>query len=367
MKISRVGASVAAATALVLGLSACSTSAQPGASASKTAGDLTGTLSGGGSSAQESAVTAWIDGFKKAQPGVTVQYNPVGSGSGRTGFLNGQYLFAGSDAALKSDEWEKSKAICGTDGAFSVPAYISPIAVAYNLPSVKQNIQMDAATIAKIFAGRITTWNDPAIADQNPGVALPNTKITVVHRADDSGTTQNFTDYLSQAAPDAWPDKAAQTWPAKYTGQESAQQTTGVVSLAQSTEGAIVYADASAIGSLGTVAVKVGDSYVKYSPEAAARTVAAAKKVGGQAPQDMAVKIDRTSKDATAYPIVLLSYHIYCTTYKDQATADRVKAFGTYALSAEGQQAAADAAGSAPLSGDTEKEALAAIASIKNA
>lgn len=365
MKISRVGASVAAASALVLGLSACSNSNQaaaptPGASS----GNLTGTLSGGGASSQESAMTSWIDGFRAVQPGLTVQYNPVGSGAGRTGFLNGQYLFAGSDSALNAEEWAKSKSLCGPDGAFQVPAYISPIAVAYNLPSVKENIKMDADTIAKVFNGTISTWNDPAIAAQNAGVTLPATKITPVHRADESGTTKNFTDYLSKAAPVAWPAAAAEAWPATLSG-ESAQGTTGVVSLAQSTEGAITYADASAVGTLGTVAVKVGGEFVEFTPEAAAKTVATAKKIGGLAPQDMGVKIDRTSTEAGTYPIVLVSYHIYCTTYKDQATVDNVKAFGSYVLSEAGQQTAAGSAGSAPIAGATETEALAAVASIK--
>lgn len=312
-------------------------------------------------------MTAWVEGLKAVQPGLTVQYNPTGSGAGRTQFLAGSVNFAGSDASLKADEWEKSKSICGTDGAFSVPAYISPIAVAYNLPSVKQNINMDADTIAKVFAGKITTWNDAAIAALNPGVTLPATKITVVHRADDSGTTQNFTDYLHAAAASTWTDASAQAWPKQLTGQESAQQTTGVVSLTQSTEGAITYADASAVGTLGTVAVKVGNDFVKYSPDAAAKAVATAKKVGGQAPQDMGLKIDRTSTTAGTYPIVLVSYHIFCSTYKDKATADAAKAFGSYALSADGQQAAAKAAGSAPITGDTEQQALSAIASIKAA
>lgn len=365
MKISRVGATVAAATALVLGLSACSSSNTPSATPSKSVGNLTGTLSGAGASSQESAMTAWIDGFKAVQPGLTVQYNPTGSGAGRTQFLAGSVNFAGSDASLKSDEWEKSKSICGTDGAFSVPAYISPIAVAYNLPSVKDSIKLDADTIAKVFSGKITTWNDPAIAALNSGVTLPSTKITVVHRADDSGTTQNFTDYLHAAAPSSWPDASAQAWPKQLTGQESAQQTTGVVSLTQSTEGAITYADASAVGTLGTVAVKVGNDFVQYSPEAAAKTVSTATKVGGQAPQDMGLKLDRTSTAAGTYPIVLVSYHIFCSTYKDQATADAAKAFGEYVLSSDGQQAAAKAAGSAPIGGDTEQQALAAIATIK--
>ncbi len=367
MKISRVGASVAAATALVLGLSACSNNnqgAQPSPGASTGGGNLTGTLSGGGASSQESAMTAWIDGFKSVEPSLTVQYNPVGSGSGREGFLAGQYAFAGSDSALKTAEWEQSKSLCGPDGAFQVPAYISPIAVAYNLPSVTESIKMDADTIANVFNGTITTWNDPKIASQNEGVTLPDTKITVVHRADDSGTTDNFTDYLAEAAPEAWPQEAADAWPSNYAG-ESAQQTTGVVSLTQSTEGAITYADASAIGDLGTVAVKVGDNYEKYTPEAAAKTVSTAEKIGGLSPVDMGVKLDRTSTEAGTYPIVLISYHIYCSTYQDQATADNVKAFGKYVLSAEGQKVAADSAGSAPISGETETEALAAIDSIK--
>ena len=365
MKISRVGASVAAATALVLGLSACSTGNQaaaptPGASS----GNLTGTLSGGGSSAMEAAMSSWIDGFKAVQPGLTVQYNPVGSGAGREGFLNGQYAFAGSDAALKTEEWAKSKALCGPDGAFQVPAYISPVAVAYNLPSVTESIKMDAATIAKIFKGEITKWNDPAIAAQNAGVALPDLNITPVHRADDSGTTDNFTDYLAQAAAGVWGREADGTFPAEFGG-ESAPQTTGVVSLTRSTEGAITYADASAVGDLGTVAVKVGDEFVAYTPEAAAKTVSSAKKIGGLAPQDMGVKIDRTSTEAGTYPIVLVAYHIYCTTYKDQATVDNVKALGSYVLSEDGQNTAASAAGGAPIAGATETEALAAIASIK--
>lgn len=370
VKISRVGVSVAAASALVLGLAACSNdqAAEPSgdATSSAAAGSLSGTLSGGGASSQESAMTSWITGFGSVEPGLTVQYNPVGSGAGRESFLNGQYMFAGSDSALDAEEWEASKAICGTDGAFQVPAYISPVAVAYNLPSVTESVKMDAATIARVFKGEITKWNDPAIAALNEGVELPDLAITPVHRADDSGTTENFTDYLAQAAPEVWGVEAADAFPADFGG-ESAQQTTGVVSLTQSTPGAITYADASAVGALGTVAVKVGEEFVAYSPEAAAKTVSAAQKIGGLAPQDMGVVIDRTSTEAGTYPIVLVSYHIFCSTYGDQATADNVKAFASYVLSADGQQVAADAAGSAPIAGETETEALAAIASISAA
>lgn len=365
MKISRVGASIAAATALVLGLSACSSNNPSASSSSSASGtQLQGSLSGAGSTAQEAAVTAWTKGFSSVQPNVQVQYNPVGSGSGRTSFLAGQTAFAGSDASMTADEYTKSKAICGPNGAINIPVYISPIAIAYNLPSVKTPIKLDADTIAKIFSGKITTWNDPAIASQNAGVTLPSTKITPVHRSDESGTTENFTDYLSQAAPSSWPDKKAQKWPAAYKG-ESAQGTSGVVSLVKSTEGAVVYADSSAVQDLQSASVKVGNDYVAHTAEAAAKVVQVSQRVGGGAPGDMAIKLDRKTTEAGAYPIVLVSYQIYCTEYKDQNTGNMVKAFGKYVVSQDGQKTAAAAAGNAPLSQALTDEATKAIDAIK--
>lgn len=367
MSMKTLGAPLAVLAASALALSGCAsntpaaTSAPASAGASAAGAALTGSLSGAGSSAQEQAMTAWIAGYKTVQPNVTVQYNSVGSGSGRKNFLAGQVGFAGSDAALKTDEWEQSKALCGPQGAFNVPAYVSPLAMAYNLGAVK-SLKLDPDTAAKIFKGQITTWNDPAIAALNAGVTLPATKITVVHRSDDSGTTENFTDYLSQAAPTVWTDAKAQKWP--IAGQESAQGTSGVIKLVQSTDGAIGYADESAVGALGTVQVKVGDAYVGPSAEGAAKAVELSKPVGGQAANDMAVKLDRKPTDASAYPIVLVTYEIFCNQYKDANTAALAKSFGTYLVSAEGQKAAQAAAKNAPLSSKVSADATAAIDKI---
>ena len=112
--------------------------------------------------------------------------------------------FAGSDARLKDDELASTFAGCaaGTK-AIDLPVYISPIAIVYNVDGV-DDLNLDAATIAGIFSGTITTWNDPAIAALNPDATLPSAPITVVHRSDDSGTTKNFTDYLAQNAPTVW-------------------------------------------------------------------------------------------------------------------------------------------------------------------
>lgn len=367
MKAFRFGRSAAVLSIAALALTACggndagsgdsSSPAGEGSGNGESVAQVEGTLRGGGASSQESAMNAWTEGVVDSQPGLTIQYDPVGSGSGREGFIGGQYSFAGSDAAMKDEEVTEVEAVCGPDGVFHVPAYISPVAVAYNLEGV-DTVNMDAETIAAVFAGKITTWNDPKIAEQNEGVELPDTKITVVHRSDDSGTTENFTEYLTAAAPENWTYDVVETWPSEINA-ESAQGTTGVVQLASSTDGAITYADASQIGDLNTVAVKVGEEYVDYSADAAAKAVETAEE--GEAG---AVELQRDTEEAGVYPIVLVSYHIYCNNYADQETADLAKAFATYVVSEEGQTAAQDVAGNAPISEATREKALESIDAI---
>lgn len=368
MKVFRFGRTAAVLSVAALSLAACGSdnaTDTAGAASSASASTVSGTLSGVGASSQAAAMDAWIAGFNAANPGATVQYSPDGSGAGREALLAGGAQFAGSDAYLKDEEAGASIEVCGPDGALHVPAYISPIAIAFNLEGIDE-LKLDAATIAGIFRGEIGTWNDPAIAGQNEGTKLPDTPITVVHRADDSGTTQNFTEYLAAAAPQVWTDKADGEWPAELDGQENAQGTSGVVSAAGATNGAITYADASAVGKMGTVSVKVGDQYVSYSADAASKAVEASTPVSGEGrPElDMAMDLARDTAESGAYPVVLVSYHIYCTTYADQKTVDLVKAFGEYVVSAEGQAAASDAAGSAPLSATLQERAQKAIESI---
>ena len=116
---------------------------------------------------------AWKTNFASANQGATVQYSPDGSGAGRKAILDGSAQFAGSDAYLKDEELASSKTQCGPDGAIDIPVYISPIAVAFNLPGVTE-LNLDAATVAKIFRGEIAKWNDPAIAALNPDAKLPD-------------------------------------------------------------------------------------------------------------------------------------------------------------------------------------------------
>lgn len=369
MKATRFGrkAALAVIAAGALALTACGsdnvTGTTPGTQAA-TGPKVTGTLTGIGASSTGAAMDAWKAGFAAANPGATVQYSPDGSGAGRKAIIDGSAQFAGSDAYLKDDELASSKAKCGPEGAINIPVYISPIAVAFNIPNVKE-LKLDAPTVAKIFRGEIATWNDPAIAALNPDVQLPDLKVTPVNRSDDSGTTTNFTDYLAAAAPEVWTDKASGVWPASLKG-ENAKGTSGVVKTVTDTPGAVTYADDSAVsGKLGTAHIKVGSEFVKISSEAAAKAVEAGKPVEGRAANDVAIKLDRKTAASGAYPVVLVSYHIVCSTYDTKETADLVKAFESYVVSDEGQKTAADAAKSAPLSKALQEKARTAIESIK--
>ena len=355
MKLTRIGTTAVVAVMASLALAACGDDNPTGSDTAAASGDsgsggsLSGTLKGSGSSAQESAMTAWIAGYQGVQPDVTVQYDSIGSGGGRENLIAGAVDFAGSDAALDETEREAVTDTCGPDGAMNLPVYISPVAIPYNVEGVDElNLKPD--TLAQIFDLKITNWNDPKIAEDNPDASLPDLKITAVNRSDESGTTENFMEYLSAAAPDSWSYEADKSWP--VSGGEAAAQTTGVIEVVGSTNGAIGYADASAVGSLSSAKIGVGEEYVAFSPEAAAKVVDSSELSPSDSNGDLALDLARDTTESGAYPIVLVSYHIVCHTYPDQEKADLVKDFVGYAASEEGQQAAADAAGSAPISAD---------------
>lgn len=352
------------AMALVVGIAACgsSSSDETGGGSS---GELSGQIAGAGSSAQQAAQEAWIANFENENSGVTVSYDPVGSGGGREQFIAGGTAFGGSDTPLSEEEGQLAGATkrCQPGELVEVPDYISPIAIVYNLPGV-EGLQLDPETLAKIFNQEITEWNDPAIAKDNPGVELPGTRITPVNRSDESGTTENFTDYLSKVAPSAWKHEPSGEWPVK--GGEAASGTSGVIEAVNAGEGAIGYADASQAGELGVAKIKVGSAFVAPSPEAAA-------KILEESPEDkelskgkyvFAFELDRKTESQGTYPIVLVSSLIACTHYDSTSEGDIVRAYVEYAISPEGQEAAAENAGSAPLSDALRKKIMPAAEAI---
>lgn len=381
--VTRTGA-IASVAALTFVLAACTPSNETSSDAADTVdttestettdtgatGDsapesLSGSLNAAGASAQESAMEAWRAGFQMLHPDVTVNYDSVGSGGGRTQFLDGATSFAGSDSLMSADEYALAEQRCaGDSGAIHLPMYISPVAIIFNLEGV-DSLNLDADTIADIFNANITTWDDPAIADQNPGVDLPSSAITIVHRSDESGTTDNFTDYLEKASSN-WGHEASGDW--MGAAGESGPGTSAVVQIVQDTQGAIGYADASRAGNLGTVAVKVGDEYVSFSPEAAAKAVEVSPlSTGANGDNDLAFELDRNTTEPGAYPIVLVSYDILCQEYEDPAEAQLVSSFLTYVASAEGQEQSASAAGSSPISPSLSERITEILAGVAGA
>jgi phosphate transport system substrate-binding protein len=354
----RVAAPGVVALALGLAVSACGAGNESGSTSDSS---LSGTLKGAGSSAQDAAMTAWRAGFQKENSGVTVNYDPSGSGAGVEQFNAGAIDFAGSDAALDptKGEVDAAKKRCGAN-ALEVPDYVSPIAVVYNLDGVDK-LNLSAKTIGQIFDGKITKWDDPAIKAENADAKLPSTAITPVHRSDESGTTKNFTDYLQQASEGGWPHPADKVWPIK--SGEAANGTSGVIAAVKSGAGSIGYADESQVGQLSVASIKVGDAYVAPSADGAAKALEVSPLDTTRTEGDLAVKVDRTTTEAGAYPLMLTSYLIACPTY-DGDKADLVKAFLKYIVSTEGQQEAASNAGSAPLPDSLQQKAEKIIDSI---
>src|SRR6201986_4963187 len=378
MSSSRWLAVFAAACVLVLGLAACGGGSSTGSSGESSSGggsegesapssEASGEIAGAGSTAQEAAQKAWIAEFENANSGATISYDGVGSGGGREKFISGGVAYAGSDTPLSESVGELGKAIkrCGPGELVEVPDYISPIAIVYNLPGVEE-LKLEPETLAKIFNQEIENWNDPEIAKENPGVELPETRIVPVNRSDESGTTENFTDYLSKVAPSVWTHEVSGEWPVK--GGEAASGTSGVVEAVAAGEGAIGYADASQAGELGKALIKVGQNWAEPSAEAAAKVLDLSKEdpelEGGQK-NVIAFEIDRKTEASGVYPIILVSSLIGCTKYKSASEAALVKGFFEYAISPEGQALAEEQAGSAPLSEELTKKVEAAVGSIE--
>ena len=352
-----------------LALSACGSdnnvTATPGASNGTTnAADCPkGTLSAEGSSAQKNAIEQAITDFQDACKTATLNYNPTGSGAGIKQFIGGQVDFAGSDSALKdvakagstSIEQADADKTCGSP-AWNLPMVTGPIAVGFNVKGVDKLVLTPAVT-AKIFGGVITMWNDPAIATINAGVTLPAEAIKVFFRSDESGTTENFTKYLHTAAAADWSADPAKKWSGKGEGKE---KSAGVANAVKSTEGGITYAEWSYAkdNKLGIAAIDNGAGPVELTGEAVAKAVSVAKQSGSG--NNIKLKLDYATKEAGAYPILLVTYEIVCSKAKDPAKAKLVKAF-LKSFAAPAEQTKLQEIGYAPLPASVQTKVAAAI------
>ena len=378
MKITRSGSLAAVALVGTLALAGCAASSDSGSSSSPSASadttvsgpkidpSLAGTITAGGSSAQANAETAWTAAFNAQASGVTVNYDKsLGSGGGVTNWLAGSDDFVGSDAALKPDQYTSAAALCTTGKPVNLPAYLSGVALVYNLSGVT-DLKLSTEVIAKIFTLQIKTWNDPAIAAINSGATLPATAITVVTRSDGSGTTANFTTYMHDTEPTIFTAAPSNAWP--VPGTSGQQGGSGVVAAVTAGAGTIGYADQSSIGTLTAASIQVGTGtdFVKYSAAGATAAFEAAATTTAQGTGDLTQALDYSKiTDKSAYAIPLLSYVITCTVHKDATQGSLVKAYLGFVESTLGQAVASKNAGSAPLPDSILKEAQTTIATIK--
>ncbi|MFD5517206.1 phosphate ABC transporter substrate-binding protein PstS [Streptomyces sp. NPDC127066] len=297
--------------------------------------DAKGQIQASGSSAQKNAIDAWVTTFKAACKDVQINYNPTGSGAGVTTFIQGQTAFAGSDSPLKPEEATAAKKTCGGNAAVDLPMVGGPIAIGYNLDGV-DDLVLDASTIAKIFDGKISKWNDAAIQKLNPDAKLPSTKIQAFHRSDESGTTDNFTKYLKAVAPSDWNYSGGKAWQAK--GGQSAQGSAGLAQQVNQTPGAISYFELSyATGSIKSVALKTDAATpAKATVENATKAISSAKVVGTGS--DLALEMNYKPTADGAYPLTLVTYEILCEKGNKADTLAATKAFLTYIASEDGQK-----------------------------
>jgi phosphate transport system substrate-binding protein len=296
----------------------------------------TGQLNGSGSTAQTNAMDQWRKDYQSACSGAQINYDSIGSGDGIAAFGDGTADWAGSDAALQPGDITGAPKKCATNQAIDLPMVVGPIAIEYNLKSVP-NLTLNASTIAQIFTGKITTWNDKQIQDLNHGVTLPSTQITPFYRSDDSGTTFNFASYLAAAAPQdfkAKPDKVSAGLGFQGQGRSGSQ---GVTDAVTQTDGGVGYAEFSYAvkASLPTANIDSGSGPVQLSKDTASKAVSTATIVGKG--NDLSLSIDYGQNTSGAYPLVLVTYEIVCEKYKDASTATFVKNFLNYTISDAGQ------------------------------
>jgi phosphate transport system substrate-binding protein len=332
--------------------SSTSSSSAP-AAASSSAAALNGTLNASGSTFQTTFQEAAISAFKSVQAGITVNYGSGGSGKGRSDLASNVVNFAGSDSPIPAAEASTFK---GTVLYF--PVVIGPITLSYNLSGLSKPLQLSPTVIANIFQGKITKWNDPAIASINPGVTLPSTAITLAVRSDSSGTTQNFTLFLKDAVPSVWTLGSSSTikWPSSARG---GMGNSGVASIVKSTPGAIGYvdyADAKATGlTFASVQNKSGD-YIAPSPTSASAAAA------GVTPASNLTFAAAWAPGASAYPITYQSWDLVYATQPNANDAAMLKAYLGYLLGA-GQQLLGNL-GYAPLPSSLDQMAVAQLSQI---
>jgi phosphate transport system substrate-binding protein len=316
MKTKVLSIAVLAVTALV-----ATTAALAGGSATKA-----GSLSGAGATFPFPLISQWQKDYA-SKTGTTINYNPIGSGGGIAAITARTVDFGASDAPLTPDQMK------ACNGCVQIPWVLSSTSIIYNLPNVPNNLKLSGPVIANIYLGKITAWNDPAIKALNPRVNLPSTKITPVFRSDGSGTTYNFTDYLSRISAD-WKSKVGNSTTVSFPAGIGGRGSSGLAGVVQNTEGAVGYVDVAYALTNRIKFASVRNAAGRFiTPGLRAIAAAAATVKTVSANNEMhIVNPPRTAR--LAYPICTFSYVLLPT--KSERAAE-LRKFVFYALT-QGQK-----------------------------
>jgi len=299
-------------------------------------------ISGAGSSFVYPIMTRWIADYNRANPDVRINYQSIGSGGGIEQVKKGTVDFGASDAALSDEK------LRGMPPVLQIPESAGPVCITYNIPDLRQPLRLSGEALAAIYLGKITNWQDPAVAQDNPGVSLPNQHIAVAHRADGSGTTNIFTTYLSAVSPD-WAKQVgvgtAVNWPLGLGGKGSE----GVTGQVRQTPGAIGYVELTYAQQNKLPVAQIKNKAGNYVEGTAAGTTAAIEAFSAQLARDPRIPIvDPPASAANAYPISGLTFVIVPKDGSNPAKRAALKKFILYLMS-EGQTTAGTM-GYAPLS-----------------
>jgi phosphate transport system substrate-binding protein len=314
-------------------------------SSTTTAGKLAADLNGAGATFPQPIYVEWIGAFQAVYPDVKINYQGVGSGAGIQQFTAQTVDFGASDAYMKPDEVAAAEAARSGAKVLHIPTVFGAIVLAYNLPGVT-DLKLDSDTLANIFLGKITAWEDPAIKALNPEANLPSTSLQAVHRSDSSGTTNAFTSYLAAVNAD-WSSGPGAGKEIKWAGGIGAKGNDGVAAVVEQTEGAIGYVELAYATQNNMAVAQMKNKSGNFIAPSLESTTAAAE--GIQIPADMnLLPLVSDSANPGAYPIVTGTYVLAYDEMTDVNKAAALKSFLTWALGADGS-AIAKELGYAPL------------------
>jgi phosphate transport system substrate-binding protein len=283
-------------------------------------------LVGAGSTFVAPLVSQWEADYAKSPAAVTITYGAIGSGGGIDQITARTVDFGASDAPLSSDQATACK------GCIQIPWSLGAVAITYNVKGAPNKLHLTGPVLAEIYMGKITSWNDPAIAKLNPGVNLPDTHITPVYRSDGSGTSFAFTDWLTKVSPDFANSVGTSTQPPFPTGT-GAEHSSGVVAAVQATDGALTYVDLAYVQANALNYALLQNAAGNY-PAPGTKSVLAASTVGTTNPDGSISLVNPPASAPDAYPDATLTYVIVPQSSPKAAT---LKAFLEYAVGPKGQ------------------------------